>query len=216
MKDRVQPVSTVTKYEPASIISEAFRTIRTAIKYSVWDKGNKVVMITSSIPSEGKTSTISNLSILAAQDGNKTLIIDADMRRPHLHHIFRISNRTGLSTVLTNYSDPMEYVQQTDIPYLSVLPSGPIQTQPSEMLGSVRLEQIIERFRGRFDVIFIDTPPILTVTDATLLARVVDHIVLVSRALYTRREHIIQSQKNLIPFKDKVLGIVLNDTRDNG
>ena len=215
MNERIQPVSTVTKYEPSSIISEAFRTIRTAIKYSVWEHGRKVVMVTSSIPSEGKTSTLANLGILAAQDGNKTLIIDADLRPPHLHHIFRTSNRNGLSTTLSNYLDPMESVQQTDVPLLSILPSGPIQSQPSELLGLSRLEQIVDRFRGRFDVIFIDTPPILTVTDATIIARVVDNIVFVSRSMFTRREHIIQAQKNLIPFKDKVLGIVLNDVRDN-
>ena len=207
-------VSTVTKYEPSSIIAEAFRSIRTAIKYNAIDKGQKVIMVTSSIPSEGKTSTISNLAILTAQDGNKVLLIDGDLRRPHLHHIYRVSNRTGLSTTLAGYSDPMEYVQHTDIPSLSILPSGPIQTQPSELLGLSRLETIVERFRGRYDIVLIDTPPILTVTDATLIARVADSIVLVTRSGYTRREHLKQTQKNLLPFREKVLGAIFNDHKD--
>jgi protein-tyrosine kinase len=211
MKSKLQPISTVTLQEPYSTITEAFRTLRTSIKYAAFDKGKQVIMITSSIPGEGKTSTISNLGILSAQDGKEVLMIDGDLRIPNLHHIFNAPNRTGLSAVLAGYTQVADAIQHTDIPRLSILPAGPIQLQPAELLGSARLEQVITQLRSKYDIIFIDSPPILSVTDATLLARIADGIVIIVRSSITRREQLIKTQKNLIPFKDKILGIVMND-----
>jgi capsular exopolysaccharide synthesis family protein len=211
MMSQFQSISTVTIQEPYSNITEAFRSLRTSIKYATTDNGKQVIMITSSIPSEGKTSTVSNLGILSAQDGKEVLIIDGDLRIPNLHHIFNSPNRTGLSAVLAGYTQVGDAIQQTDIPRLSILPAGPIQLQPAELLGSEKLEKIINQLRNQYDLIIIDAPPILSVTDATLIARVVDGIVLIVRSSLTRREQLKKSQKHLIPFKNKILGIVMND-----
>ena len=215
MRSTQSPVSKITYTEPASIISEAFRSVRTFVTFASFEKGQKVIMVTSSVPEEGKTTIVSNLGILTAQDGKRTLLVDSDLRRPHLHHIFSVSNRNGLSTLLTGYSDPIEAVQQTEIPSLSILPAGPIQPQPSELLGLNRFEKVIERFRGRYDAIIIDTPPILTATDSALIARTVDSIALVVRAMNTKREQVLKAQKHLQPFKEKVIGIVLNNRVDD-
>jgi capsular exopolysaccharide synthesis family protein len=215
MKNQLQPISTVTLQEPYSNITEAFRTLRTSIKYSAFDKGKQVIMITSSIPSEGKTSTVSNLGILSAQDGKEVLLIDGDLRIPNLHHIFNSPNRTGLSAVLAGYTQVADAIQHTDVPRLSILPAGPIQLQPAELLGSARLEQVINQLRNQYDIIIIDSPPILAVTDATLIARVADGIVLIVRSALTRRDQLKKTQKNLLPFKDKILGIVMNDREDH-
>ncbi|ANE45408.1 hypothetical protein SY83_02680 [Paenibacillus swuensis] len=192
-------------------ITEAYRTIRTAIKFAAEDQSRKVLLFCSSIPGEGKTSIIANLGRLFAQDHKAVLLLDGDLRRPHLHSLFALNNRTGLSSILLGYSNPEESVQSTQIPNLSVLTAGPIQPNAAELLGSPRLEETLSLLKDAYDIILVDAPSLLTVSDAQLLAQVADGIVLVIRSQVTHKEQLIKAQQFLEPFRPKVLGAILND-----
>jgi capsular exopolysaccharide synthesis family protein len=201
----------LTRQEPHSLVAEAYRSIRTSLRFAAIAQNRKVIMFTSPLSGEGKTTSVSNLGILTAQDGKKTLLIDGDLRRPNLHHIFRIPNRTGLSSYLSGYSSVQDMIAATEISNLSVLPAGPIQPSPSELLGTHRLHDLLQYCKEEFDVIFIDVPPLLAVSDPAIVARAVDGIVVLIRALLSRREHIQKAQRILEPFHDKVIGFVMND-----
>lgn len=211
MKKKKRDNLLITTTEPSSIITEAYRSIRTSLKYASFDEGRKAILLTSSVQGEGKTSIVSNLGILFAQDQKKVLLIDGDLRRPNLHYIFRINNRSGVSSILTGYSSLEETVISTEIDNLSVLPAGPIQPNAAELLGSIRMDQLIEQCKNQFDIVLIDAPPILAVTDANIIARVSDGIVFVIRSMYTKKDQLVKAQKILHPFKEKVLGVIMND-----
>jgi len=206
-----QDAMLISRYEPDSPISEAYRSIRTSLKFASLDKNHKVCVFTSAIAGEGKSSIVSNLGILTAQDQNRVLIIDGDLRRPHLHHIFRLSNRSGLSTVLSGYDAVANAVLATDIPNLSILPAGPVKPNPAELLGSSRLEHILHECGELFDFVFIDTPPLLPVADGKILCRWADGIVFIVRSQFTKKEQIKKAQQVLEPHKDKMIGVIMND-----
>jgi protein-tyrosine kinase len=204
----------VTTEDPYSPASEALRGIRTSLKYSFLDQGKRVVLISSSVPGEGKTLLVANTGILMAHDGKKTLLIDMHLRQPNLHHIFNVPNRLGLGTILAGYCNESDAIINTSIPNLHLIPAGPIQPNPTELLGSLRLNQVIESCKKVFDIIILDTPAILSVSDALLAARVADGITLVVRSLYTKKDQIRKTQQKLEPFRQQVLGIVLNDKQE--
>jgi capsular exopolysaccharide synthesis family protein len=209
-KKKSNKVSLITQLEPDSQLAESYRTIRTTIKYSALDKGKQIFLITSPLAGEGKTSVAINLAILTAQDGKRVLLIDGDLRRPNLHFILNCPNRYGLSTILSGFADPAHTFASTGVENLDLLPAGPIQSRPAELLGSSKMDQLIKQCIGHYDVIIIDSPPLLSVTDATLLARVSESIVIVTRAGLTKREHVKRAQSVLEPFRDRVVGIVFN------
>jgi capsular exopolysaccharide synthesis family protein len=141
----------------------------------------------------------------------RTLLIDGDLRRPNLHHIFRLPNRAGLSSYLSGYSSINEIIQPTELTNVELIPAGPIQPNPSELLGNYRISELLEYAKETYDLILIDAAPLLVVSDPAVLARAVDGVVVMIRALRTNREDIVKSQKLLEPFKDKVLGFILNE-----
>ena len=190
--------------------SEAFRILRTNIQFANVDSTVRTLLVTSSAPGEGKTSIVVNLGIAMAQDGRKVLLVDADLRRPQLHRAFEMLNITGLTSLLLNDAERQECIVETDIPNLYVLPSGPAPPNPSELLGSQRMAQLIEEFQAFADVVLFDVPPVLACADAMVLASQTDGVVLVIDSRSTRREAAIRALEMLRNVEAKVLGGILN------
>lgn len=206
----------IAKINPNSPISEQYRTIRTNLQFASVDKELGSILVTSAAPSEGKSLTVANLAVVYAQQGKKILLIDADLRKPTVHYTFRLDNLTGLSTVLVGEEQFTEVIQDSDVENLSVLTSGPIPPNPSELLGSKRMEQFLEDASQFYDVIIIDSPPVLAVADAQILANVVDGSLLVVRSGQTEYEAAEKAKEALERTTSKLLGAVLNDREKKG
>ncbi|MGP4038823.1 CpsD/CapB family tyrosine-protein kinase [Gracilibacillus sp. D59] len=201
----------ITKMNPRSPISEQYKTIRTNLQFSSVDGELKTMLVTSSGPSEGKSSTTANLAIVFAQQGKKVLLIDADMRKPTLHYTFRIDNRRGLSSVLVGESSLQESVTSSDVAGLDLLTCGPIPPNPSELLGSKAMENLISNAGLDYDLVLFDTPPVLAVTDAQILANICDGAVMVVRSNQTEYDAATKAKELLDVGNAKLLGVVLND-----
>jgi polysaccharide biosynthesis transport protein len=197
---------------PRTQISEAYRSLRTALLLSS-ARELKVVAVTSAAAGEGKTATATNLAIVLAQLGRPVLIVDADLRKPRLHQVFRISNQTGLVSHLTSTVDADEIVHATTIPNLWITPSGPIAPNPSELLSSDRMFDWLRAARLRFEYIIVDTPPALAVTDATIVGVIADGVVLTLRSGKVTREEARLCRDRLRQADVRILGAVLNRYR---
>ncbi|HXO43283.1 MAG TPA: polysaccharide biosynthesis tyrosine autokinase [Thermoanaerobaculia bacterium] len=197
---------------PRTQISEAYRSLRTALLLSS-ARELKVVAVTSAAAGEGKTATATNLAIVLAQLGRPVLIVDADLRKPRLHQVFKISNQTGLVSHLTSTVDADEIVHATTIPNLWITPSGPIAPNPSELLSSDRMFDWLRAARTRFEYIIIDTPPALAVTDATIVGVIADGVVLTLRSGKVTREEARLCRDRLRQADVRILGAVLNRYR---
>ena len=205
----------ITKLNPRSPISEQYRTIRTNLQFASVDSDLRSILITSSGPSEGKSSTTANLGLVFAQQGKKVLLVDADLRKPTVHYTFRVDNRIGLSSVLVGEADYLSATDASEIPNLDILSSGPIPPNPSELLGSKAMQHFIEQAKETYDLIIFDTPPVLAVTDAQVLANIVDGTLFVVRSKVTDQESAKKAKELLEPAKAKLLGAVLNDKEVN-
>lgn len=199
--------------QPKSTISEAFRGIRTAISYSSQKQENRVYLVTSSGPKEGKTTIGINVATVMAYSGTRTLIVDADLRKPRIHKSFDLPNTKGLTNLIIGDVAVEDVVQPTNIDNLFVLPSGPIPPNPSELLGRPRMQEILEELRERYDRVLLDTPPIGAVTDAAVLGRIVDSVILVVHAGKTRKKLIERGLEQLNQIDVDVSGIVLNNLK---
>ncbi|WP_440897990.1 CpsD/CapB family tyrosine-protein kinase [Amphibacillus sp. Q70] len=216
MAKRKKPVNPsvrqlITKLNPRSPISEQFRTIRTNLQFTAVDEDLDTMLVTSAGPAEGKSSTVANLSVVFAQQEKKVLLIDADLRKPTVHYTFRVDNRRGLSSVLVGETTLEEALTQSDIPNLDILSSGPIPPNPSELLGSNKMYNLIEEAKAIYNLIIFDTPPVLAVTDAQILANFVDGSLLIVRSKQTHQDSALKAKEYLEPAKSKLLGVVLND-----
>jgi polysaccharide biosynthesis transport protein len=196
---------------PKSEVSEAYRALRTSVLLSAFGKAPKVLLLTSPLPQEGKSTTSVNLGIVLAQKGGRVLIVDGDMRRPNIHRTFGVSSTAGLSTLLAG-SDTFEKVAVVSpiLPNLTILPAGPTPPQPSEMLGSPMMAQLVAQWAQDFDHVIIDSPPVLSVTDAVLLSSLADAVILVIRSGQTTKEALRRSRNLLAQVNARVLGIVMN------
>lgn len=163
-------VGLITYNDPTSTIAEQFRTVRTNIQFSSVDKQLKSIVFTSSAPSEGKSTVSNNVAVTWADQGKSVLIVDADMRRPTVHRTFRTSNAVGLSNLLAGTGSLDDAIHSTVVDNLSVMPSGPIPPNPSELLGSPKMVNLLGVLTTKFDLVIIDAPPVNTVTDAQVLA----------------------------------------------
>jgi len=213
-RDKVQtnqPRQIISKLNPRSPITEQYRTIRTNLQFSSIDEKVKTVLITSAGPEAGKSVTAANLAVVHAQQGKKTLLIDADMRKPTVHYTFRTDNLTGLSNVLIGESSLEEAVQVTDVDELDVLTCGPVPPNPAELLGTNRMKEILEYAKVSYDFIIVDTPPSLAVTDANVLANMTDGSIVVIRSGETQFEEAERGVKIIQNQSAKFLGAVLND-----
>ncbi|GIN69629.1 protein-tyrosine kinase [Bacillus sp. J14TS2] len=203
----------VAKANPKSPISEQYRTIRTNIEFSAVDEEISTLMVTSSGPAEGKSTTTANLAVVFAQQGKRVLIVDADMRKPTVHYTFGITNTIGLTNVLTRQVVLEEAARSTDVENLHVLPSGPIPPNPAELLGSKGMQLFFEGAKEQYDLIIFDTPPVLAVTDAQILANKCDGTVLVVASGKTELESAQKTKELLAAAQAKILGVVLNNKK---
>ena len=200
----------VASFDPKAPVSEQFRTIRTNIEFSGVDEQIQVIMVTSSGPMEGKSTTTANLAVVFAQQDKKVLLVDADLRKPTVHYTFNQTNTFGLTSVLSGQAQLNSTAHVTDIPNLSVLTSGPIPPNPAELLGSKSMAKFIDEARENYDMILFDTPPILAVTDAQVLGTQCDGSVLVVFSGKTEMDHAKKAKELLAATKSKLLGAVLN------
>lgn len=200
----------IAQANPRSPVSEAYRTIRTNLQFASVAENTQVILVTSSKSGEGKTSLSCNLALVTAQAGQRVLLIDADMRKPQVHHRFQVSNLDGLSSILIRERTFEEAVVQTQTQNLWLLPSGPIPPNPSEMLASQAMKKYLDSFRQEFDYIFIDTSPVLAVSDPLVLAAVSDGTLFVVDAQQTNRNMARQAVAALVQVHARMLGVVLN------
>ena len=198
----------IVSKDPKSIAAENYRILRTNIQYSSFDNEIRKILVTSSEPGEGKSTTAGNLALTFAQDGKKTIIIDCDLRKPTVHKKFNISNTGGLSDVMLDYKNINKAIHNVD-KNLYALPAGKIPPNPSEMLGSKALDALLDELAKIYDVIVIDSPPLLAVTDAQILSKKVDGTVLVVRSNFTKKDAVLAAKEVLTKVKANILGTVL-------
>lgn len=203
-------VSLVSVTDPSSVVAEQFRTIRTNIQFSAVDKKIQSLVVTSAEPSEGKSAVSSNLAVVWAKQNEKVLLIDADLRRPTAHRTFNLLNAAGLSSYLSNNAVYEEIIQETEVPNLSVISSGPVPPNPAELLNSRHINTLIERLEDEYDIIIFDAPPINTVTDAQLLASKADGVILVVPQGIAEKGSVTHAVEQLNKVHAKVLGTVMN------
>jgi len=209
----------VSATRPKSEVAEAYRALRTSILLSRTGRSAKVLMVTSALPQEGKTTTSVNLAIVLAQQGARVLLIEADMRRSGISQLLQLKSEMGLSNILADKTipDPEHAFQSiADVPNLRVLPAGPVALHPSEMLASPRMRDLLHSLEPEFDHIIIDTPPVLSVTDAALLSALADSTLLVIRAGVTSRAALRRAHDVLAHVDARIMGVILNAADFNG
>ncbi len=194
---------------PHSISAESYKSIRTSLKYSSVDKTIKTIVITSSIQGEGKSTIAGNLALCLSESGNKVLIIDCDLRKPSLHKKFRLSNLKGITDCLIDKDNLKESIQEFTSE-LSVILSGTIPPNPAEILGSKTFERFLKNIGSIYDYIILDTPPLLAVTDASILAGKADATIIVVKYGKTREKDINLAYKELKKVNANVVGSILN------
>lgn len=195
---------------PKSPITEAYRVLRTNIQFSSFDKQVKAICVTSSGPGEGKSTVASNLAVVTAESGKKTIIIDCDQRKSRQHKIFGVSNAIGLSDLLAGTATFDQAVQKTKIDNLFILTGGTKPPNPSELLASAKMKNFITLLKEKCDFIIIDSPPVLMVTDAQLLASYIDGYLLVVSSGEADRNAAAKAKELLEKVNGKILGVVLN------
>ncbi|MDR9793243.1 CpsD/CapB family tyrosine-protein kinase [Aeribacillus pallidus] len=200
----------ITALNPKSPISEQYRTIRTNIQFSSVDHEIRSIMITSTGPGEGKSTTAANLAVVFAQQGKQVLLIDADLRKPTVHYTFRLQNIHGLTSVLLKNATLQEAVSVSEVDHLDVLTSGPIPPNPAELLSSRSMVELLKEAYDQYDIVIIDSPPLLAVADAQILANQVDASIMVVASGKTEREAALKGKESLMAAQSKLLGVVLN------
>ncbi len=200
----------ITHIDPKSPVSEAYRTLRTNLQFSKIEKKLRSILVTSAGPKEGKSTTAANLAITMAQVGNKVVIIDADLRRPILHSAFGISRENGLTNYLAGSLSYEEMLQNSFLENLKVVPSGVLPPNPAELLATQKMEDLLGKLQEDFDVVIIDSPPVIAVTDASILSTKVDGTLLVVYAGQTERDAVKRATSMLTSVSARILGIVLN------
>ena len=206
----------ITVSHPRSPVSEAYRSLRTSVQFYSLDRPLQTILITSASPDEGKSTTLANLAVTFAENGRDVLAVDCDLRRPSLHQLFNLTNERGLTTAIAEGGQLAEQIRATDIPHLRVIPSGPLPPNPAELLGSQRMDRVIEALRSLADIILFDAPPTNAVTDAAVLGAKMDGVLLVVSAGRTKRDHAIRAKRMLEKVNAKVLGVVLNNVKFDG
>lgn len=214
------PLGTVTydqeaKTSPLAILrdsprSEAFRSIRTNLQYVDVDNPPKTVVVTSSVPAEGKSTTACNLAIALAQAGSRVLLVEADLRRPKVAEYLGVDGSRGLTDTLIGQLPLEAAIVSWQRGLLDFLPAGTIPPNPSELLGSQQMSDLLTELRRRYDVILLDAPPLLPVTDAAIMATVADGAILVARCSRTRRDQIKHAAESLHQVNARLLGTILN------
>lgn len=196
---------------PRSPVAEAYRQLRTNIQFSSLDRPCRTLMVTSTSPDEGKSTTLANLAVTIAQTGTAVILVDCDLRRPSLHELFDLGNIAGLTNLFIGEDPPRLLLQETGIPNLQLLSSGPLPPNPSELLGSNRMGEVIELLQGEAHYLLFDSPPVVAVTDAAVLASRMDGVLLVIQAGRTTRDAAKKAKALLEKVNARLLGVVLNN-----
>ena len=200
----------VTQHDPKSPISEAYRTLRTNFQFATIKRKPKTVMVTSAVPGEGKTTTAVNMAVTMADAGMRVLLMDTDLRRPNVHHVLKIERGPGLADVLREGADLHSVIRETRIENLWIISSGRVPPNPSELIGSSRMQRLMKQLSNEFDLVVCDAPSILVVTDPVLLATHVDTVAIVVSVNNARRETIQRAHKLLLTANANVAGVILN------
>lgn len=206
----------ITIAKPQSQITEQFRTVRTNINFKAIAHDINTLAFTSAAISEGKSTVAANVAITYAQSGKKTLLIDGDLRRPTVHSTFSLSNRRGLTTILTSNNNKFnldDFAQESGIENLSILTAGPIPPNPAELMGSKRMKTFIDFIKSYYEMVIIDLAPILEVSDTQELARELDGVVLVVRQAKTQKQAVKRAVEMLEFAQAHVLGYIMNDVK---
>jgi non-specific protein-tyrosine kinase len=226
------PSQLIAEREPRSPLTEAYRALRTNLQFSSLDNPLKTIVVTSAGPSEGKSITASNLAVVLAQTGMSVVLVDADLRRPVLHKVFALKNNVGLTSWLVSLPQPEAvaagggrwtepgglakggplepYLQATTVPRLRIVTSGPLPPNPAEVLGSSRMHQFLEELGQVADIVVLDSPPCVTVTDSVVLSRWADGVILVMDQKNTTRQSVQRARENLQTVGARILGAVVN------
>jgi non-specific protein-tyrosine kinase len=201
----------ITHRMPRAPISEAYRMARTNLNFAAVDDGLQTLVVSSASPGEGKSTTTANLAVVMSQTDKRVLIVDADLRRPTQHKIFKLSNNQGLTTAILDTQTAVKYhIQSTDIPNVSVMTSGPIPPNPAELLGSQRMGQILAALKEEADIILFDSPPILSVADTSVLAPQVNGCLLVVEVAKTRQNTFLQAVSRLQSANVRLYVCIMN------
>lgn len=205
-------VNLITIREPRSPASEAYRTLRMNLQYATLDKALRTLLITSPGPDEGKSTTLANLGVTLAQIERRVILVDCDLRRPRLHQIWGLDNQVGFTTMMLEeryLEEPP--LQQTPVENLRLLASGQLPPRPADLLGSQRMDTVVERLLQEADMLLFDAPPVAGVSDAVVLATKVDGVLLVVSAGQTRREEAQGALARLNAVNARLIGSVLNN-----
>ena len=201
-----------TFVQPQSVVSEAYRALRTSILLSTSKHPPQVILITSGQPREGKTTTALNLAITLAQRGDRVVLIDSDLRRPRVHRAFQLTNQSGLSSYLAGAAGLDQIVKPVArVPNLFVITAGPTPPNPAELLSSEPVTTLFDELRRQFDFVVLDSPPAITVADAMILAAHADGVILVAHGGVTTRDSLRHARKLLAAANARMLGVVLNN-----
>jgi succinoglycan biosynthesis transport protein ExoP len=212
-ESEAEKIEYVPEIKPKSTTAEFYRNIRTNLTFVSSHKGFKTFMLTSASPQEGKTATSLNLAITLAQLGQRVLLIDADLRRPSMHHLFGVDNLRGFSNLLIDAIQIEEAVLPTGIQNLSLIPSGPLPPNPAELLSSDTTRSVIQQFREKYDRVIIDTSPVVPISDALVLSQLVDGVIYVVFSEGPHRTLVSQGKKNLEKVEAPIIGTILNGVR---
>jgi capsular exopolysaccharide synthesis family protein len=199
--------------EPQSHAAECCRAIRTNLLYMSPDKPFKTLLITSSGPKDGKSSSVISLGIAMAQNGNRVLLVDTDLRRPRLHKSFGVPNDVGVSSLIVAERTVQEAIKSTEIPGLFVLTCGPIPPNPAELLHTKAFAELLQKLVAKFDRVILDSPPIAAVADAVILSTQVDGVALVVKAGGTSKEMVRRAVNSLHSVKARLFGVILNNVQ---
>lgn len=215
-KKTALPISLITLVDKKANVSEQFRTIRSNIQFSSVDADLKTIVVTSSGPSEGKSTTAVNLGIVFASSGKRVLLVDADLRKPIVALTFKMPNVQGLSSLLGDREAKVsDYIVETSVSNLAILPSGPKPPNPSELLGSKRMEEVMSQLASEYDLVIFDMPPVANVTDAQILSSKADGTLLVVRERKTSKQNLLKAKELLRIANAKILGVVYNAAKKN-
>ena len=206
--DRQQNLVTISN--PNSPVSEVYRVIRANLDFMGVDEPIRSLVVTSTMPGEGKTVTCANFAIVNAHAGRRTIIVDGDLRKPMMHRVFQLSNQTGVTNVLIKQSDLPSAIQHTKVENLDVLTSGPLPPNPAEVVGSNAMKELIRQLVESYDLVIVDSPPVLSVADARLLGQEVDGVLFVVSAQQVSRVALKKAKESLDLVGVRVIGTVLN------
>ena len=207
----IKSIELITHFSPESNISENYRSIRTTLLLSSADSKLKYLVVSSPLPEEGKTATNANLAVTFAQAGKKVLIVDADLRKPRQHRIFKIKNINGLTNYLSGDVELKQLVKATQVSNLWLINSGPVPPNPVELLSSEKMAGLIDYLKQYFDYIFFDTPPLLPVSDAVVLGPKTDGLILVVWGGKTTRDALKRAKEKLDIHNIRCAGVIINN-----